>query len=133
MTLDGILEEIKAKIKESPLFDGVKITQAYETRKKPTRIENPVISLGIDSVEFSSESVDENERCGEIKVFADIFVPVNGSFSSPQEIFLNICKILSCYNVLSVTAQRMTVDSKTETFLLQTSVCFRDTFNFGGA
>lgn len=133
MTLDGILEEIKTKINDSPLFEGVKITQAYEARKKPTRIKNPVISLGIDSVELSSESVDENERCGEIRVFADIFVPVEGSFAQPQEIFLNICKILSCYNVLSVTAQRMTVDSKTEAFLLQTSVCFRDTLYFGGA
>lgn len=133
MTLDGILEEVKTKIKDSTLFDGVSIVEAYENRNKPTRIKSPVVTLGIDSVELSSESVDENERCGEIRVFADIFVPINGSVTNPQEIFLNICKILSCYNVLSVTAQRMTVDDKTETFLLETSVCFRDTLGFGGA
>lgn len=133
MTLEGILEEVKMKIKESKLLEEVKITGAYENKNKPTRIKTPVVVLGIDSVELSSESVDDSERCGEIKIFADIFVPLRGDFISPQEIFLNICKVLSGYNVLSVNAQRMTVDEDVEAYLLETSVCFRDTVEFGGA
>lgn len=131
--LDGILSEIKDKISQSSLFKGVKIIVAYENKSKPVRLANPVIALGIDSVELSSQSIDENSRCGEIRIFADIFVPVDNQGINAQEIFINICKLLACYNVLSVTAQRMSYDSQTQAYLLATSVCFRDTLDFGGA
>lgn len=133
MTLDGILNEVKEKLTQSQLFSGVKIIGAFENKLKPTKLKNPVISLGIDSVDLSSDSIDESSRNGEIKIFADIFVPLNGSALNTQDIFLNICKTLSCYNVLSVTAQRLVVDETTQTFLLKTNVCFRDTLEFGGA
>lgn len=131
--LDEILSDIKDKISQSSLFQGVKIIVAYENRNKPVRLANPVIALGIDSVELSSDSIDENSRCGEIRVFADIFVPVDNQGLNAQEIFINICKLLACYNVLSVTAQRMSYDSQTQAYLLATSVCFKDTVDFGGA
>lgn len=130
--LDEILIEIKEKFSQSSLFQGVKIIMAYENRSKPVRLANPVVALGIDSVELSSDSVGENSRSGEIKVFADIFVPTDSDVINPQEIFINICKLLACYNVLSVTAQRMVYDSQTQSYLLAASVCFRDMVDFGG-
>ncbi len=133
MIIDKILDEIKEKISKSSLFQGVKIIMAYENKIKPVRLANPVIALGIDSVELSSDSIDENGRSGEIKIFADIFVPVDNDAMNAQEIFINICKILSCYNVLSVTAGRMTYESQTQAYLLATSVCFKDMLDFGGA
>lgn len=133
MTLDKILNEIKEQISQSSLFSGVKIILAYENRNKPVRLSNPVIALGIDSVELSSDSIDENSRSGEIRIFADIFVPVDNDGLNPQEIFINVCKLLACYNVLSVTAQRLTYDNQIQAYLLATSVCFKDTVDFGGA
>lgn len=133
MTLDSILYDIKDKMNKSPAFKGIKVITAYENKIKPTRLNNPVIALGFDCINLDSQSIDESERSGEIKIFADIYVPQKSKAYNAQEIFVNICELMGCFNVLSVSAGRLAYDAQAQAFLLNAGLCFRDTVDFGGA
>ena len=64
-------------------------------------------------------------------VFADIFIPLKAENSRASDIFTNLCRCLCVYNILSVSAQRITVDTNSASYVLKTVFTFNDEIEVG--
>ena len=104
----------------------MKIIKAYPCTAAPARLSKETIALGFEKVDFSSVSVDDNSRAGSISVFADIFVPLKTDNGRACDIFSRLCRCFGRYNVISVSAQRITVDMNTASYVMKTAFTFND-------
>lgn len=65
-------------------------------------------------------------NAGSISVFADIFVPLKTDNGRACDIFSRLCRCFGRYNVISVSAQRITVDMNTASYVMKTAFTFND-------
>lgn len=132
MVLKNVLAKIKASLEENDYFDSIKITNAYVAEKKPTRLNCRVIALGIEKIDFNSSSVGQNYRTGDIRLFADVFLPACDDTSFYGEIICEICKSLYDYNVLSISADRIKYDTSVQAYIMKCTICLGDVIQLGG-
>ncbi len=133
MRLDNMLDEMVGIIKSDDYFNGIKVIKAYPFDVKPTRFACPYIALGLCEIDMHSISVDSAQRAGTVSVFADIYVSWKKDGAVIYDIFTRLCKVLSCFNVLSIKTQRMEYDTYTQANKLESVITFSDEIAFGGA
>ncbi|MGN1202222.1 MAG: hypothetical protein ACI4RF_02930 [Eubacterium sp.] len=126
MKIESIIDELINLIKADDYFSKIKVIKAYPCTAAPTRIADETIALGMEEIKLSSASVDDSNRAGDVAVFADIFVPIKASNSRACNIFARLCRCFCSYNILSISAQRITVDVNTASYLLKTVFTFND-------
>lgn len=133
MRLDTILDELIRLIKSDDYFDNIKVIKAYPSDVKPTRLNSPYIAVGLGEVDMHSSSIDSAQRSGQISVFADVYVSGREDGAIIYDIFTRLCKVLSCFNVLSIKADRTQYDTYTQANVLKGVITFDDEITFGGA
>lgn len=126
MQIESFIDEFIGLIKNDDYFSDIKIIKAYPCTAAPVRLSKETIALGFEKVDFSSVSVDDNSRAGSICVFADIFVPLKTDNGRVRDIFSRLCRCFGRYNVISVSAQRITVDMNTASYVMKTAFTFND-------
>lgn len=126
MRIENIINELEELIKADGYFENIDVVKAYPRHPAPTRNSRETVALGIDSIDMDSPEADGSARSGNIAVFADIFVPIKLSNSLAFEILEKLCSVLCAFNVLSVSAQRITFDTDTSSYLLKTVFTFND-------
>lgn len=126
MKIESFMDEFIGLIKSDDYFSDMKIIKAYPCTAAPVRLSKETIALGFEKVDFSSVSVDDNSRAGSISVFADIFVPLKTDNGRACDIFSRLCRCFGRYNVISVSAQRITVDMNTASYVMKTAFTFND-------
>lgn len=126
MRVENIIDELIALIKSDAYFSNIKVIKAYPCTAAPTRITAETVALGLEKINLSSASVDDSNRSGDVSVFADIFIPVKDNNGRASDIFTRLCSCCSVYNILSVSAQRITVDITTAAYVLKTVFTFND-------
>ncbi len=132
MKINDIVSDVILRLKSSGLFDDARITNAFEIPLKPTRLKCIVVVLGIDSAELMPGSIDNCLMLGEVKLFADIYIPFDKSALCAQEVFSSICTVLSDYTLSGVSVQRLYADEAAEAFVMKTGICIKDYVDFGG-
>lgn len=132
MRIDKITTELINAVKQNEYFNDINVIAAYPKGKKPTRLERICIAFGISEVNISSAYIDEHERTGTVTVFADIFVPLKYDCGIMPVIFSKMCESLSGFNILSITAGRISTDSDIQAYLLKAAVTVGDIITFGG-
>ncbi len=131
MKIEKIVDELMEKIMGDNYFSDIRIMKAYPCSVAPSRVGKETIALGLDRVDLASSAVDDSDRAGEISVFADIFIPLKAENSRASDIFTNLCRCLCVYNILSVSAQRITVDTNSASYVLKTVFTFNDEIEVG--
>lgn len=126
MKIENVLDALIHLIESDDYFSSVNILKAYPCSPAPSRLAGETVALGLEKIKMSSSSVDENNRTGEISVFADIFIPVKKSNDRAFDILSRLCGCFCIYNVLSVSAQRIAVDVNTASYVLKTVFTFND-------
>ncbi len=126
MKIENIIDRLIEVISADDYFEDIKIIKAYPCTIAPSRIAAETVALGFDEIRLSSSSVDDSIREGDISVFVDIFIPIKTENSRACDIFSRICRCLYIYNILSVSAQRITVDVNTSAYVLKTVFTFND-------
>ncbi len=126
MKIESLIDNLIKVISEDSYFSDIKLIKAYPCTIAPTRIGVETVAFGLDKISLSSSSVDDSNRDGDVSVFADIFIPIKTENSRAGEIFSRLCKCLSIYNILSVSAERITVDVNTSAYVLKTVFTFND-------
>lgn len=132
MNMNHLLDSIISLLKNDGSFNDIAIVKAYPPSVKPTRLSRIYIALGISEINMHSCSIDCSARAGEVSVFADIFIPFKMDNSCACEVFTKICNALSIYNILSVSASRLTADEQVQASVLKTKITFNDEISFGG-
>lgn len=121
-----MLDEIIEAIKKDDYFSDIRIIKAYPCSAAPARLAEETVAIGFEEVNFSSVSVDESARAGETSVFIDIFIPIKMSNAKAIDIFSRLCRCFHNLNILSVRAERITVDIHTASYLLKTAFTFHN-------
>lgn len=132
MRLDTILDELIKIIKDNAYFDNIKVIKAYPSDVKPTRLGCPYIAVGLSEIDMHSSSIDSARRSGQISVFADVYVSGKQNCTLIYDIFTKLCEVLSCFNVLSIKADRTQYDTYTQANVLKGIITFDDEITFGG-
>jgi hypothetical protein len=132
MNINSLLDDMLEKINANSFFDDMKIIKAYPCSVKPTRLNNVYISLGINKIDIKPYEIDDVNKAGEVSVFADIFVPIRMDNACMSEIFSRLCTVLEEYNVIGISADRITADNDIQAYVLKTSITFSDEVIFGG-
>ncbi len=130
MKFNGIVNNLISLVKKDKYFKEIEVVEAYPCREVATRLNRCIVVFGIDEVKMESYQVDDNARSGSVSIFADIFVPIRRSSRKAGEIFSKICCCLNIYNVISVSAERITVDKNTQTYVLKSKITFNDEIIF---
>lgn len=126
MRIEEIVEQIINTVKSDDFFNDVKIIKAYPNSNYPTRLGCDIVAVGLDEIQLCKRGIDELDNAGEISVFVDIFTPVKTEITRASEIFTRLCKCLYCYNLVSISAQRIITDSERAAFVLKTKFTFND-------
>lgn len=126
MKIENLIDRLIEVISADDYFENIKIIKAYPCTIAPSRIAAETVALGFDEIRLSSSSVDDSSRAGDISVFIDIFIPIKTENSRACDIFSRICRCLYVYNILSVSAQRISVDVNTSAYVLKTVFTFND-------
>lgn len=124
MKIENVLDDIIRTIQADEYFSDIRVIKAYPCSVAPTRLADETVVIGFDEIRFSSMCVDESGREGDIAVFIDIFVPVKMNSSRASDILSRLCRCFGNYNVLSVCAERLTVDLNTAAYQLRTAFTF---------
>ncbi|MDE6155869.1 MAG: hypothetical protein K2F67_05460 [Eubacterium sp.] len=126
MRIENVVDDIIDMIKADAYFSNIRVVKAYPCSTAPTHLANETVAIGIDEISFSSMSVDESSREGNIAVFMDIFVPIKMSSSRASDILSGLCRCFRDLNILSVCADRITVHVDTAAYLLRTVFTFNN-------
>lgn len=126
MKLENLPDEIIDLIKAEMFFSDIRVIKAYPCDAASVRISRETIAIGIDEITMMSASMDDSRRKGDIKIFADIFIPIKHGSSRAGEIFIKLCSCLKKYNVVSICAQRIAVDKRTCSYIMKTAIAFND-------
>ena len=126
MRVENMVDELIYLIKSDDYFSDITVMKAYPCTAAPTRIAKKTVALGLENIDLSSSSVGESNRAGNVSVFADIFVPLKSENSKTCEIFTRLCRCFYVYPILSISAQRITVDINTSSYVLKTKFTFND-------
>jgi len=131
MTTENLIDGIVSLLGNA--LEGVEVIRAYPERQIQPRLVQKTVAVGFDGTELSSSSLDSSERSGEYRVFADIFVPASFGSGETAEIFNSICDAYSAFNILSLSAERISFDSVLSAYVLKTSATFGGEYEIGGA
>lgn len=126
MRIENVLDDMVDMIKADTYFSNIRVIKAYPCSTASTHLADETIAIGIDKISFSSMSVDESSREGDIAVFIDIFIPLKLSSSRASDILSGLCRCFRDLHVLSVRADRMTVHVDTAAYLLRTVFTFNN-------
>lgn len=126
LRIDNMLDSVISMLKENDYFSDIKVIKAYPCSAAPTRLAAETVAVGFDEINFSSSSVDESIRDGEVTIFIDIFVPLKANNARAIDIFTEICRCFNSFNILSVRCERMAVDVSTAAYVLKTAFTFNN-------
>ncbi|MCM1432335.1 MAG: hypothetical protein NC119_00120 [Clostridiales bacterium] len=132
MKLYNIVPEIKSVLKSSKKMIGAKIISGFPAGNKPTKIENVVISLGIERVDFEPAEIEDSTRTGQVSIYADIYAPAKLKGDISYRVLCILCDSLKDYNIISISAQKMEYQKDIQAFVTKTVITFSDKFTFGG-
>lgn len=132
MRLDNLIDTLIEKIKADPFFDNISVIRAYPDVTKPTRLSRAYIALSLGEIDLSSSQLDSSSRAGEVRVCADIITPVNMEQPDLCDIFVRLCRVLDCYNIVSIYAGDSEVQRLIQARHMRTQITLKDEFLFGG-
>lgn len=130
MNFNSIVDNLISLIKKDGYFKDIEVAAVYPCRETATRLNRCIVVIGIDEVKVEPYQIDDSARAGNVSVFADIFVPVRENCRKAGDIFSKICCCLNAYNVVSISAERITVDKYTQTYVLKSKITFNDEIFF---
>lgn len=126
LRIDSVLDTLISTIKADDYFSDIRVIKAYPCSAAPTRLAKETVAIGFDEISFSSMSIDENAREGEVTAFIDIFIPLKINNSRAVDIFSRLCRCFNSFNILSVRCERMNVDVNTASYVLKTAFTFHN-------
>lgn len=126
LRIDNALDALINTIRADAYFSDIRVIKAYPFSAAPTRLAKETIVFGFDEITFSSTSVDESSRSGNLTVFADIFIPLKINSARAVDVFSQICRCFNGFNILSVRCERITVDVSTASYVLKTAFTFNN-------
>lgn len=132
LNIKTLLDDFVSNLRKDNYFDDIKIISAYPFLSRPTQLKQSVVAVGFSDITLESDRIGESSRYGQVKIFADIFVPFGNDSRRTCEIFTNICKAASCYNVVSVSAQRTYANKESASYIMKTEFAFNGEILFGG-
>lgn len=131
--LDDALDSFIALLGENEYFDDVEIVKAFGDVTFETVPERVHIAVGVSEMNFTPPSAGQDFKAGEVRIFADIFVPYTLSDSADvQEIISEICSATAPCGVLSISASKPYADKTTRCTVTESAFTFCDLICFGG-
>lgn len=132
LNIKTLLDDFVSYLREDSYFSEIKIISACPFTPRPTELKESVVAVGFSDISFESDRIGESSRYGQVKIFADIFVPFGNDSRKACEIFTRICEVLSRYNVVAVSAQRTYANKETASYIMKTEIAFNGEILFGG-
>lgn len=132
LNIKTLLDEFVSNVRGDSSFDDIKIISAYPFTVKPDFLSEKLIAVGFSDISMTNCHIGFRESAGDVKIFADIFVPVNQDSREACKIFSGLCSALKSMNIVAVSAQRICVDEKTASYVMKTEFTFRDEIALGG-
>lgn len=132
LNIKTLLDDFVSYLREDSYFSEIKIISACPFTPRPTELKESVVAVGFSDISFESDRIGESSRYGQVKIFADIFVPFGNDSRKACEIFTHICGALSRYNVVAVSAQRTYANKETASYIMKTEIAFNGEILFGG-
>lgn len=126
LKIDSVLDDLISTIKADDYFSDIKVIKAYPCSAVTVRLAKVTVAVGFDEISFSSMSVDENTREGEVTAFIDVFIPLKMDSSVAMDIFSRICSCFKGFNILLVRCERMSVDVNTASYVLKSAFTFNN-------
>ncbi len=130
MQTDRALDEIITLL--GNYLDGVEVIGAYPDRTVYTRLEERTVAVGFCGADMSPSSIDGGEKSGEVKIFADIFVPLSYGSAEAFRILTDICRALSPKSVVSVSAERLSFDRALSAYTVKSAIGLSGRIALGG-
>lgn len=132
LNIKTLLDDFVSALRKDSYFDNIKIISAYPYTSRPTELKENVVAVGFSDISLEPDGVGESSRYGQVKIFADIFVPFGVDSRKASEIFTHICEVLNCYNVVSVSAYRTFANKETASYVMKSEIAFNGEIMFGG-
>lgn len=132
LNIKTLLDDFVSALRKDSYFDDIKIIRAYPFMPRPTELKECVVAVGFSDITLESDRIGESDRYGQVKIFADIFVPFGRDSRKACEIFTRICEALNCYNVVSISAQRTYANKETASYIMKSEIAFNGEIMFGG-
>lgn len=132
MRIDTEIEKLKAVLKSCQQLKNVKIISAFPYQLKPTRLEYPVIAVGLHHLEAESSQLEHSERCGDLSIFADIYVPNKLGGDYACRLLCDMCDALDEYNIASISAQKPEYRNNIQAVLIKAVITFSGIISNGG-
>ena len=132
MNIDTLSDELASLLKSDAGLADVKIVSAYPYSVRPSAIKESVIAIGFSDITLENCHLGSVEKAGEVKLFADIFVPVNSGSNSAHRIFVRICRALESMHIAGISAQRIYVDAHTQSYVMKTEITLKGKPELGG-
>ncbi|MGN1421500.1 MAG: hypothetical protein ACI4XC_08310 [Eubacterium sp.] len=132
LNIKTLLDDFVSALRKDGYFDDIKIVCAYPYTPRPTELKDSIVAVGFSDISFESDRIGESSRYGQVKIFADIFVPFGEDSKKACEIFARICEAISSYNVVAVSAQRTYANKETASYIMKTEIAFNGEILFGG-
>ena len=109
------------------------ITRAFPKTAKPSPLTHSIITVGIDSFELSTAAIGANTKCGDLNIFADIYIPVKLGVkrinTALHNVYNNACTYLE---PCKIKVGRTHFDSSTQAYKTEVIITFNNEFQIGG-
>ncbi|MCD7797422.1 MAG: hypothetical protein LUG95_07490 [Clostridiales bacterium] len=132
MNMSAMLDDFVELMRSDSYFDDVKIVRAYPFTIRLTMLKESIVAVGFSNIEIEPYSVGGNDGCGKVKLFADIYVPLDDMSKRTNEILTHICRAAESMNISSILAERIYADKETMSYVLKTEIEFYGDIVFGG-
>lgn len=132
LNIKTMLDDFVSEIRSNKTLADIKIVFAFPFMTKPTALKETLLAVGFSDARLENAHIGQNGRAGEIKLFADIFIPIDSDAKLAGVILTNLCSSLYPLNMISVSAQRLYADSDLKCYVMKTEFTFSTEIMLGG-
>ncbi|MDD6728276.1 MAG: hypothetical protein PUE08_03535 [Eubacteriales bacterium] len=132
LNIKTLLDDFVTMVRESGELEGVKLISAYPFTARPTMLKENLVAVGISDISLNACHIGFRESAGDVKIFADIFVPLEEDSRQASKIFTKLCIALKSMNITAISAERIVASKEAGAYVMKTEFTFRDEILFGG-
>lgn len=127
---EEIVSDVMKKLQKDDYFSDKKIVTAFTRAVKPTVMKQVYVACGLREINVENAAVGEYLKSGNVKIFAEIYVPWRITDFDMQKAVCKIAKCTEDMGISSVYAGTPYQDSDTQCIVQTVEFTFSDMLNF---
>lgn len=125
---DNVVKALKA----GGYLNQFTVTRAFPKTAKPSPLTYSLITVGIDSFELNTTGIGADTKCGDLNIFADIYIPIKLGGKGINTALQNVYNACALLEPCKIKSGRTHFDNSTQAYKTEVIITFNNEFTIGG-